>query len=189
MNRHQADAALFGDALACEDLQRAAFVPQRLDPGWLETSCARAELHLSAIATIEDSRADEDDGTQGPALRRIEAKLDLLLGLLGQQGALTGSASPGLLRWSGQGARLQVSTPYVEGDTGVFHMQAAAWLPDPLALPAVVIACAPGDGGHYDLWLQFTPLPDTTRAALERHVFRQHRRAIAERRARRDRQA
>ncbi len=186
MNRERADAALFGDALTCEDLQRAAFVPQPLAPAWLETTCARAEIHLSAIAVIEDSRNEEEEGPQGLTLRRIEAKLDLLLTLVGNLNTHANADPHVLLRWSAQGARMPAGTPCTEGSTGLFRMQVTPWLSEPLVLPAVVIACAPGDDGAPALWLHFNPLPDSTRSALERYVFRQHRRAIAERRAQRD---
>lgn len=186
MNPERADAALFGDALACEDVQRAAFVPRQFDPAWLETVCSRAEIHLSAIAIIEDSRNEEEEGTQGLALRRIEAKLDLLLTLVGNLNAQANADPRVLLRWSAQGVRMPAGNACVEGSTGLFRMQATPWLPEPLVLPAVVLACAPSDDGTPSQWLQFAPLPDATRAALERHVFRQHRRAVAELRAQRD---
>ena len=187
MNRERADAALFGDALACEDVQRAAFVPQTLDPAWLETICARAEIHLSAIAVIEDSRNEEEEGPQGLALRRIEAKLDLLLTLVGNLNTQANADPRVPLRWSAQGVQMPAGNhPCPEGSTGVFRVQATPWLPEPLLLPAAVIACADGDDGKPGQWLQFGPLPESTRAALERHLFRQHRRAVAERRAQRD---
>ena len=186
MNHERADAALFGDALSCEDLARAAFLPQPLAPAWVETTCARAEIHLSAIAIIEDSRNEEEEGPQGLALRRIEAKLDLLLTLVGNLNAQANADPRVPLKWSAQGVRMPAGKACVEGSTGLFRMQATPWLPDPLALPAAVIACAPGDDGAPSQWLQFGPLPDATRAALERHVFRQHRRAVAELRAQRD---
>ncbi len=186
MNHERADAALFGDALACEDVQRAAFLPQTLDPARVETTCARAEIHLSAIAVIEDSRNEEEEGTQGLALRRIEAKLDLLLTLVGNLHTQANGDSRVQLKWSAQGVRMPAGSDCTEGSTGLFRMQATPWLPEPLVLPAQVIACAPGEDGTPCQWLQFGPLPESTRAALERHVFRQHRRAVAERRAQRD---
>ena len=186
MNPERADAILFGDALACEDVQRAAFLPQPLAPAWLETTCARAEIHLSAIAIIEDSRNEEEEGTQGLALRRIEAKLDLLLTLVGNLNAQANADPRVPLKWSAQGVHMPAGGGCAEGSTGLFRMQATPWLPEPLVLPAVVIACAAGDDGNLGQWLQFGPLPDATRAALERHVFRQHRRAVAELRAQRD---
>lgn len=186
MNHERADAFLFGDALACEELQRAAFLPQPLDPAWVETTCARAEIHLSAIAVIEDSRTEEEEGAQGQALRRIEAKLDLLLTLLGNLNGHANADPRVLLRWSALGARMPAPAPSPDGATGLFRVQATHWLPEPLVLPATVLACAPGPDGGDSLWLQFGPLPEGTRTALERHLFRQHRRAIAGRRAQRE---
>jgi len=186
MSHERAEATLFGDALACEDTLRATFLPQAIDPLAVEALCARAESHLSAIAVIEDSRAEEEDGLQGLALRRIEAKLDLLLTLVG---ALNGqiAGDPGVaLRWSARGACLPVPEMLDVGRTGLFRVQAASWLPEPLTLPAQVLACEPGAGGAAVAWLAFQPLSEGARSALERHVFRLHRRAIAERRAQRD---
>ena len=186
MSASHAEATLFGDALACEDTLRAAFLPQPVDPLALDALCARAEIHLSAIAIIEDSRNEEEEGPQGLALRRIEAKLDLLLTLVGNLNAQANADPRVPLKWSAQGVRMPAGKAGAEGSTGLFRMQATPWLPDPLALPAAVIACAPGDDGTPSQWLQFGPLSDATRAALERHVFRQHRRAVAELRAQRD---
>ena len=42
-----------------------------------------------------------------------------------------------------------------------------------------VLACVE-DGGTWQLWLGFGPLPPALESALERHLFRVHRRAIAE---------
>ena len=38
MNHERADAALFGDALSCEDLARAAFLPQQHGDTKFETA-------------------------------------------------------------------------------------------------------------------------------------------------------
>lgn len=182
MNRGAADTLLFGEALACEDAQRCAFIEQPLDPALVDAACARAELYLSAIAVIEDSRNEEEEGPQGLALRRIEAKLDLMLTLLSGL-SRTARADPlRTLHWSALGARMPTESPLAEGSSGLFQTQAAPWMPEPLQLPATVIACQPQGDGVLHLWLQFGPLTEGTSSALERHLFRQHRRAIAERR-------
>ncbi|HEY9253827.1 MAG TPA: PilZ domain-containing protein, partial [Stenotrophomonas sp.] len=61
------------------------------------------------------------------------------------------------------------------------------WLPEAIELPVRVLAeAASGTGGCF-LWLQFDDLEPGLEAALERHLFRLHRRQIAEtRRSRSD---
>lgn len=182
MNRDGADDVLFGAALACEESQRAAFTAQPMDPALAEAACVRAEACLHAIAVIEDSRNDDEDGPQSLALRRIEARLDLLTALVGAL-ARRDQADPLVpLRWSALGACLPVAALQPEGCAGTFRVQAAAWLPEPLELPATVIASHADGDGTPRLWLRFGPLTAGASAALERHLFRQHRRAIAERR-------
>lgn len=184
MNRDAADAVLFGDTLSCEDAQRAAFVMRPLDALQAEAACLRAEASLRAIAVIEDTGGEEDDAPLSPALRRLEVRLDLIMALLGAQ-LRQAHVDPQLpLRWSAIGARIPTAEPLAEGSSGLFRLQATAWLPEPLELPAVVIACLPAASGAMDLWLRFGPLTAAVTAALERHLFRQHRRAIAIRRAR-----
>lgn len=182
MNRDGADDALFGAALSCEESQRAAFEAHAVDPALAEAACVRAEACLHAIAVIEDSRTDDEDGPQSLALRRIEARLDLLTALVGALARREQADPLVALRWSAAGACLPVPAPLAEGSTGTFRVQAAAWLPEPLELPATVIASHADRDGTPRAWVRFGPLTAGASAALERHLFRQHRRAIAEKR-------
>jgi hypothetical protein len=61
------------------------------------------------------------------------------------------------------------------GTAGVLRVQPAEWLPDCIDLPARVIAT---DGR--EAWLEFGPLSPALSDALERHLFRLHRRQVAE---------
>ncbi|SHF33506.1 MULTISPECIES: PilZ domain-containing protein [Thermomonas] len=181
-----ADDLLFGQTLACQERVRAGFSPQRLQAHQIQSLCLRAETALGAIAVIEDSRSEDEEATQGPALRRIEAKLDLLLTLIGNLGRMASELDEVALQWSALGVRLPYA-PHQDShigleDSGVFRIQAAPWLPEPLALPARVIAYAPSADAAGQLWLRFEPLTPGVCAALERHLFRRHRRAVAERR-------
>lgn len=180
-----ADAALFGETLTCEETRRAAFVAQPVDAVLAEAASVRAEACLRAIAIIEDTGGEEDDTVLSPALRRIEARLELVMALLGSR-LQQGQADPVVtLRWSALGASFAVAAPLAEGCSGLFRIQATPWLPEPLELPATVAACQSGADGKALLWLRFGPLSEAATSALERHLFRQHRRAIAERRAHR----
>lgn len=182
MRREGADDELFGASLSCEESQRAAFQAHAVDPAMAEAACVRAEACLHAIAVIEDSRSDDEDGAQSLALRRIEARLDLLTALVGALARRERADPLVALRWSAVGACLPADALLEEGSTGTFRIQAAAWLPEPLELPGTIIASHRDQDGTPRLWLRFGPLTAGAAAAMERHLFRQHRRAIAERR-------
>ncbi|WP_049476005.1 PilZ domain-containing protein, partial [Stenotrophomonas maltophilia] len=91
------------------------------------------------------------------------------------------------VRWSRRGIRLQLGprSGASPGQAGVVRLQPSDWLPDHIDLPVEVVAeAADGSGGHF-LWLRFSHLGDGLEMAMERHLFRLHRRQVAEaRRAR-----
>lgn len=178
MNPQQAADALFGDALACEQHRPAAFERGEHAPAALAALCARAEGFLQSIALVEDSRTDEaeEHGAAALALHRIEARLDLLTALVARL-AQPGGDPWQDVRWSALGARVPDAGQVVPGARGVFRIQPCDWLPEPLQLPATVIAL--DDRGA---WLRFEPLTPGLVQALERHLFRVHRREIAGRR-------
>lgn len=170
-----AEQALFGDALGCDETLPAAFLQ-----GAGERAGDGAAL-LRALALIEESgEAERDDGDPRSAeLARVEAKLDLVLALLG---AVVRGQQPELppvaLHWSRLGARLHADAAPAAA-AGRLRIALDPRLPQPLDLPATVIACEP-EGEGVRLWLRFGPLDPALESALERHVFRRHRRAIAE---------
>ena len=178
-----ADRALFGDVLACDEHRPAAFVPGALEGAALNAACQRAEAFLQAVAVVEDSR-HEDSEEHSPAalaLRRVEARLDLLTTLVASL-ARRDDADPWVdLRWSALGACLPATARVAPGARGVFRIQPCDWLPESLSLPATAEAIDEVSGR---LWLRFGPLPAALTQALERHLFRVHRREIAGRRQR-----
>src|SRR5690606_22203307 len=101
-----AENELFGDVLACDALLPAAFL------GGSQARTAQAETLLVGLAQVEDLRADdtgEEKRGELPLLaQRLDAKLDLVLMLLGR---LVRQSSPALPlttpRWSGRGLPLQ----------------------------------------------------------------------------------
>jgi protein involved in temperature-dependent protein secretion len=180
----EADAALFGEALTCEEHRPAGFAPGPQAPADLQAEALRAEAFLQALALVEDSRGEdpEEYGTTGLALQRIEARLDLLTTLVGTLLRGNDHDPPRALRWSALGASLETESGEIAaGSTGWLRVQPSDWLPQVLRLPVEVIASEAGADGTR-LWLRFTDLGAALSAALERHLFRMHRREIAERR-------
>ena len=176
-----ADLELFQDSISCE-----LALPAEFRPGSAAPRQGVAESLLRAIALVEDPRADDASDERGElpqAVLRLEAKVDLLLSLLGQL-ARRGSDSLPLrpVRWSRRGIRLETGarSSALPGSAGVLSLQPAEWLPEHLELPVVVLAeAANGAGGHF-LWLRFAELGGSLETALERHLFRLHRRQVAD---------
>ena len=181
MNVADAHESLFGDLLACDEVRPVAFLPGVLDSATVQSLGARAESLLRALAVVEDGgRGEEPEQPADYALHRIEAKLDLLSALVASL-ARSDDGDPLLpLQWSARGACVPVLGPVTVGTAGRFRIQPADWLPSPLILPATVIACDPDVDGATRAWLRFEPLSPPLEAALERHLFRVHRRAVAE---------
>ncbi|GAB3505017.1 PilZ domain-containing protein [Pseudoxanthomonas daejeonensis] len=177
------EAALFDETLACE-----AILPAGFAPGTGAAQLQQAEALLKGLAQVEDLRG-EDSGEEKrgelPQLaQRMDAKLDLLLVLLGRLVRQSAHALPAQpLRWSVHGLRLAVpdDAGLAIGSAGIVRLQPSEWLPDDLELPATVAASALVDGQAW-LWLRFRPLPASLEDALERHLFRMHRREVAARR-------
>jgi hypothetical protein len=172
------DDALFGDALGCEERLPAAFVPGA-SPG--AGAAHGAAMLLRALAVMEEGGEPErEDGDARTAeLARVEAKLDLVLALLGAVAAARAPDLPEVaLRWSRVGARLRLAeAPALPH--GVLRVHLDPRLPQPLELQVRVVGTEPTGAGVL-AWLRFEALDPGLEAALERHVFRRHRRAVAE---------
>ncbi|MDG2526536.1 PilZ domain-containing protein [Stenotrophomonas sp. HITSZ_GD] len=185
---HAAESQLFDDTLSCE-----LALPVAFRVGSAPGRPAAAETLLRSLAQVEDLRSDDGHEERGelPLLvQRMDAKLDLMLALLGRLARQGGQELPlRPVRWSRRGMRLETGgrSGAQAGAAGVLSLQPGDWLPEAIDLPVTVLAeAASGTGGCF-LWLRFDPLDAGLEAALERHLFRLHRRQIAEaRRARPD---
>lgn len=177
---HPAESELFDETLSCE-----LALPAEFQAGSAFGRTSSAEGLLRSLALVEDSRVDEHDERSEATLQiqRLEAKLDLTLVLLGRLVRQQGQDLPlRPLRWSRRGIRLQLGprSGALPGQAGVVRLQPSEWLPDNIDLPVDVIAeAADGSGGHF-LWLRFNRLGDGLEMAMERHLFRLHRRQVAE---------
>ncbi|HEY4561136.1 MAG TPA: PilZ domain-containing protein [Lysobacter sp.] len=188
MNAEAAREALFGDAIASEDARPLAILPA-LPEARQRAALARGEALMRALALVDEARADEsEDSGSDPALRRLEAKVDLLVGLVGALIQRDQPADPvRTLHWSSRGASLVPGdgepAPAI-GASVVLRLQPSDTLPEALHIPAHVLSVDTVDGADR-VWLRFAPLPPNLEALLERHLFRLHRRAVAERRRQR----
>ena len=91
------------------------------------------------------------------------------------------------LHWSSGGASILLDdddTTNGGGGPVVLRLQPSDALPEALQIPAHVLSVDAIDGAPR-AWLRFDPLPPGLEALLERHLFRLHRRAVAERRRQR----
>jgi hypothetical protein len=172
----EADALLFGDSLACEVLRPAAVLPRPRHPD--PALAASGEALLRALAVLEDGQRPEEPDGDDHALARVEAKLDLLTTLVASLVRQHDGDPVRPLTWSARGACLELPDPPA-GGVGLLRVRPADWLPSSLVLPATEIAREAGAQG-VRCWLRFDPMPPGLESALERHLFRIHRRAVAE---------
>lgn len=175
-----AETELFDDTLSCE-----LSLPAVFEAGAKIKRPGSAEMLLRSIALVEDARNVDDSDERNDnslQLQRLEARLDLTLVLLGrllQREAQSAAATR--LRWSRHGLRLQREQlgGFVAGTAGVVSLQPAEWLPDAIELPVVVLAEADTAQGA-QLWLRLDTQNEALLAAVERHLFRLHRKQIAD---------
>lgn len=182
MDARSADDALFADILCC-----GLNLPLALNDS-APLSHSGAELRLRAIAMVEDGRSDDSEERSENALvlHRLEAKLDLVLALCaGLVADRHSNLQPVAVHWSARGMRLQLPASHVlpQPLQGIC-LQAADWLPDPVHLPVRVLAHQVHDDSQ-QLWLAFDDLNPGLQAVLERHLFRLHRRQVAQNRRQR----
>ncbi|TBR12493.1 MAG: PilZ domain-containing protein [Lysobacter sp.] len=191
MSPEAARQALFDDVIATVESRPAVLLPEAPDASRRRGLATRAEALLRALALVEDGRPDEPEehGQADPALRRLEAKVDLLVSLVGS--LLQREQTPDPLRtlqWSARGASIELpmDAPALAaaGAIAMLRLHLSDALPEPLQLPVRVLAVEPSPAGRR-LFLQFDHLPPSLEALLERHLFRTHRRAIAESRRQR----
>lgn len=181
---------LFGDALASEEVRPVAVVPAAADENRRRILLMRADALMRALAVLEDSRADEPDerNAPDPVVRRLEAKVDLLVSLVGSLLLRdTPADAPRMIQWSARGAAVELPAldpGLIPGAAALLRVQPSDALPECVQLPAQVLAIEPSPAGRR-IWLAFDALPASLESLLERHLFRVHRRAVAEsRRAR-----
>ncbi len=139
--------------------------------------------HLEALETHPDT----EERSNHPELLRLERKIDILLATLGRiraaqlpMPAATDIAlyADGLAWVAGDDGSLSV------GSQGSVALYLDPVLPDPLRLAGTVERIGEDDKGRRWVFLRFTDPGETLRDAIERMIFRHHRRAVAQARSR-----
>ena len=175
-----------GDGLVLEDERHVSVIPGPLAEG-LELAQLNADnlQMLVAEASIEEARANEALKEESSALlhelQRLEYKLNILLRLTAEL-TMARQEMPPLqrIRLAAHGMELWGEAPAV-GEAGRIKLYINSAVPQPLLLPCVVAADIWRDGRRM-VQLQFVGVGAPVAEALERLIFRHHRRLIAGRR-------
>lgn len=169
----------FSERVCVDDQLRLSLQPRGGDASSLAQLGERNLSTLASIAAIEERRADssDDDSPVLQELARLDAKLNALVDIVNRLLVPT-SALPARVhvRFNAIGA-LVPSALLPAGDEALcmrIHLDACPSLP--LELPARVQRRL-DDGLAF---LAFEPLGDAAADAIERLVFRHHRRKVAE---------
>ena len=180
---NNADHDLFGETLVSDD-EFPASIRLARSPRECSDAARRAEITLRAMSAIEDSRDETEHHSPAELLNaRIEAKLDLTLGLLGMLAAQQEMIPPVQeVRWSRRGLRMKRNSGLPIGSMAICSAYLLPTLPLPVDLPVEVVASELADDG-YVIWFKLSNASPGVQDGIERELFRRHRRTIAERRA------
>ncbi len=133
---------------------------------------------LAAVALLEEHTQAADEPTQTELeLQRIHLKLNLLLELFGSFLNLQSPRPTAMaLRLSWHSASWVPAEPMPQvGSVGLLELFLCPFLPQALRWPARITAVSQGE-----VSAEFDAVPDFCQEALERHVFKHHRRAVKE---------
>jgi hypothetical protein len=181
VNTQAAEQLLFADTLACDD-EFSFSLRSPAGPADFADAARRSETALRAMVNLDEARNDESDGAGDTAAPRLEAKLDLALSLLSTLVAQTLQMPPPQpVHWSRRGFRLFSSRAWQDDEPAILSAYWMSALPLPVDLPVVVVACEAADAG-FCIWLAVEDTSPALCAAIERVLFRRHRRLVHERR-------
>jgi hypothetical protein len=137
---------------------------------------------LEAVAALEERaiEPEEDEGPSGEAVARLDLKINLLLNMVGQLLAERGvSPEPVSVRLDSRSVAFEPGDAApASGDAGTLAVYLDASPAAPLKLAGTVAAVRAIDGRPM-AELVYSGMDDNVREALEKLIFRHHRRAIA----------
>ena len=144
------------------------------------------EKVLRYLTLLDDSHAesvDEEHGLATSDLKRIEFKLNVLLDLVGQMLARQSDMPPECpVRVGAQGLQWQTPTPTPPqvGAAGRVELFLTPRFPSPLILYGKVVSAEPTAEGEHLVSFTYEGLAHSVQALLEKLIFRQHRRTVAQ---------
>ena len=175
--------------LAWEEVLPVDFVPGAIpaDPRLVAHRVAANLRVLHTCEALEERRAERDEEHAGtPESARLEQKVDLLIEMVGHMVSQSGSRPAAVvaslnaagLDWRPTDNRSSAAPMVQPGTTGTVEVYLRESVAEALRLPGAVVAA--GSDGRISFG--FRDLAEAEVDALERFVFRQHRRSIAGRR-------
>ena len=173
------DTVVLFEELACQDTLPVAWRPLTgaIDAAYAGSLSERNARLLQACAAIEDHAGADREDDVSPELLRIDAKINLLLDLMGQ--LLTANrprpnAVP--VRFNTHGAMWRATAPVpAPGSQGIVLLYLRDYLPEALRLIGRITETT-ADG---QVKVRFAPLGESTADLMEKMIFRHHRRRIA----------
>ncbi len=178
---------------AAADDETALSVTLMAPVSWLQSALpAAAEAGLAAVRALATavSLAERPPGINEEALgveleiARLHQKTQLLIELLAL--ALARDVTrppPRALQLSAAACSWQAAQAVAVGSIGAVAIWLHPAAPEPMSWPAEIVECQPAPDGNCRLQARLLPLGEAATAALERHVFQLHRRAVAEARS------
>lgn len=171
----------FSERVTYEDGLHASCVASSSPIGDLQLIALR-ERNLNVLGTLaafgeRRSDATDDESPMAQEMLRLDNKLNVMMAMLDQL-LQRGAELPPLqfIRFNAVGALLPTTLWPARAVSGLLKLHFDGCMALPLELPARLVQ--ERDGGHVFVVFEF--LGDATCDALERLVFRHHRRKVAE---------
>ena len=181
------DTVVLYDELAYQDLLPVQWksLAQPLDRFELIGLEEANLLLLQACVAVEEHPArdkNEDSGPLAGELARLDFKLNLILHLLGKLIAQEPMPAASAIQFNALGASWTQREPAPSvGASGLLRVQLRSSLPQPLEMPAEVVAV-----NGFSVQVKFPSLSEGVAELIQRLAFLRHRRHIAEVRKSRD---
>jgi hypothetical protein len=183
-----ADGQAPGNELTYEDRIPLAWraLPEPATSADLAHLYEAALSRLNAILAVgEAAPADhlEDAGSRAQETARLEARVNLLVAMVGELLAVhRPPPAARSVRLGGQWVEWEEMAPPAPGEIVALDLYLSPTIPDPVRLPAEVKTVEESSGGGKRVRAVFPDLSMSMQNGLEKLIFRCHRRRIAEQR-------